>query len=200
MAEIKIEKKAPVWPWILLVVLILAVLYFALSGDDDTDNTNNTEMIIEDSLSDENQPMIADDSSDVDAYLEYIADESKMGKDHNYTNNAILYLIEAVREKAEDLDVNIDADISKAESAANKITRDPNAGNHAENIKTAGSSITNAFEDLQQAKFPELSNDIKEQITAVNKIDPKVLTLEQKENIKTFFDESADLLRKMDNQ
>ncbi|HET8753622.1 MAG TPA: hypothetical protein VFM59_04605 [Salinimicrobium sp.] len=45
MAEIEIEKKKPVWPWILLVLIILAILYFLVFADDDNtaddvDDTN----------------------------------------------------------------------------------------------------------------------------------------------------------------
>lgn len=37
MAEIKIEKKKPVWPWILLGLIILGViLYFLLADNDDS--------------------------------------------------------------------------------------------------------------------------------------------------------------------
>lgn len=41
MAEIKVEKKKPVWPWILAALIILAIiLYFVLNdneGQDDMD-------------------------------------------------------------------------------------------------------------------------------------------------------------------
>jgi hypothetical protein len=33
MAEIKIEKKKPVWPWILLVLILAAVIYFFVFRD-----------------------------------------------------------------------------------------------------------------------------------------------------------------------
>ncbi len=44
MAEIKIKKKSPVWPWILLVILIIAgVLYYLYyMGDDSYDTDDST--------------------------------------------------------------------------------------------------------------------------------------------------------------
>lgn len=47
MAEIKIQKKKPIWPWILLIVIIavVAFLYFYGSMDtDEVDDMNNDEM------------------------------------------------------------------------------------------------------------------------------------------------------------
>jgi hypothetical protein len=45
MAEIKIEKKSPVWPWILLIVIVVGVLIyvFATDRDDDTMRQDNME-------------------------------------------------------------------------------------------------------------------------------------------------------------
>lgn len=37
MAEIKIEKKKPVWPWILLILGILALVYFLFLRDEETE-------------------------------------------------------------------------------------------------------------------------------------------------------------------
>ena len=55
MAEIKIRKKKPVWPWILLVIIlaILAFLYYygsmAENDDDEIDETDDISLIFESS-------------------------------------------------------------------------------------------------------------------------------------------------------
>jgi len=41
MAEIKIEKKKPVWPWILIGLIILAVIFFVVFASEDDDEFNN---------------------------------------------------------------------------------------------------------------------------------------------------------------
>ena len=52
MAEIKIEKKKPVWPWILIGLIILAVIFFVVfaSEDDDEFNNDDTELDSRDTL------------------------------------------------------------------------------------------------------------------------------------------------------
>lgn len=59
MAEIKIEKKKPVWPWILIGLIILVVIFFVVFAGEEDDEFNNedTELESRDTLgviSDEN--------------------------------------------------------------------------------------------------------------------------------------------------
>lgn len=44
MAEIKIEKKKPIWPWIVVVLIIAALLYFVFLGDNEVQTESNLEM------------------------------------------------------------------------------------------------------------------------------------------------------------
>ncbi len=44
MAEIKIEKKKPLWPWIIAMVLIFAVIYFVFLRDSQAQNDNSVEI------------------------------------------------------------------------------------------------------------------------------------------------------------
>jgi hypothetical protein len=44
MAEIKIEKKKPIWPWIVAVLLIAALIYYMYSSDSETQSENNVEI------------------------------------------------------------------------------------------------------------------------------------------------------------
>ena len=44
MAEIKIEKKKPVWPWIVVALIIAALLYFLLLSDTETQSESNVEI------------------------------------------------------------------------------------------------------------------------------------------------------------
>lgn len=44
MAEIKIEKKKPVWPWIVALLLIAAIVYYVFVKEDETQNVNDTQI------------------------------------------------------------------------------------------------------------------------------------------------------------
>ncbi|MEX2350713.1 MAG: hypothetical protein WD554_07515 [Flavobacteriaceae bacterium] len=111
MAEIKIEKKKPVWQWILAVLIIVAILYFIVVEDNDyddqvIDNTTDTEQIYEEDRNDNSTDTYETtrNSGEVNAISEYIAyiENPQMGLDHDYTNGAIKELIAAVEAKARD--------------------------------------------------------------------------------------------------
>jgi len=44
MAEIKIEKKKPVWPWIVVVLLISALIYYIFLRDNETQTERSVEI------------------------------------------------------------------------------------------------------------------------------------------------------------
>lgn len=44
MAEIKIEKKKPIWPWIVAVLIISALIYFVFFRNDVVKSESTTEI------------------------------------------------------------------------------------------------------------------------------------------------------------
>lgn len=44
MAEIKIERKKPVWPWIAVLLVIGALIYYIYFVDHETHNESSTEI------------------------------------------------------------------------------------------------------------------------------------------------------------
>jgi hypothetical protein len=44
MAEIKIEKKKPVWPWIVAVLLIAALIYYVFLRDHEVTTENGVQI------------------------------------------------------------------------------------------------------------------------------------------------------------
>lgn len=138
-----------------------------------------------------------DDYSAIALYSAYIADTDKMGVDHEYSSEALDYLIDAVEEKADMLNVDVRADLDEARRNASEITKDPNKLNHADLIKKSGRIIVQALTTLQTEKFPTLKDDIAKVNTAVNKIDTSVKTLDQKNKVNDFFKSAESLLLKM---
>ncbi|MGB7842242.1 MAG: hypothetical protein WBL21_05585 [Salinimicrobium sp.] len=213
MAEIKIEKKKPIWPWIILVLVILALLYFLVfANDDDTDDDMddmNTEQVEEETAWEEDTDTADWEQSQADwkndslgtgtvaGYMAYVSDKSKMGVDHEYTNNALQHLINAVQAKADEMNYDISADMKEVKQSAQKIIEDPTAATHANTIKEAGTKLANILQKMQKENYVDLSKDVEEVKTAANNIKPDVQTLQQKDQINKFFDEAADVLSKM---
>lgn len=211
MAEIKIEKKKPIWPWIILALVILALLYFLVFADND-DNDDLEEDEIEqveegaaweddtDTTSWDNETEAMNSQSTgqgVAGYLAYISDNEKMGVDHEYTNNAIIELMNAVQAKADEMNYDISADMQSVRQDAKAIQEDPTSLNHANTIKTIGTKLANVMEKMQKEKYPDLSNDVAEVKTAAQNINAATPTLDQKDQIKKYFDEAGDVLKKM---
>ncbi|MCM4160628.1 hypothetical protein FHG64_18495 [Antarcticibacterium flavum] len=216
MAEIKIEKKKPIWPWILVGLIILGIiLYFLFAGnDDDMDDMddNRTEQVSDTTYTDaqrrdnDNSTMGWDETSrdtlnddSVSNYLSHVGDRERMGVDHEYTNNALIHLIDAVEAKAAEVNMDIDKDLEEMRDEAEAITQNPQATNHADKIKETGNKIVDVLERMQEENFPNLSGDVEDVRTALQDIDSSTLTLEQKEEINSFFREAADVLRSMSN-
>ncbi len=60
MAEIKITKKAPVWPWILIILIVIAGIFFLFFyGDTDEDDVINTTDELENVTFTEIQPIFS---------------------------------------------------------------------------------------------------------------------------------------------
>lgn len=193
MEEIKIEKKKPVWPWIIGLLLIAGIIgYFVFFNNDEqveVDRVLNSDNV-------ENHS-IGSDSEIVD-YVNYINDV-KMGLDHEYSSGAIVRLIDATRATAEALNVDTDADLSQANNFAEEITQDPQSLNHADKIKRAGQIINSALNKIQKEKFPQFETEYNNVAMAAEKIDPARPTLQQKDAVKTYFNSAATLLNNIKN-
>ncbi|WP_424494260.1 hypothetical protein [Salinimicrobium sp. GXAS 041] len=203
MADIDIEKKSggSKWIWIILGLIILALLIWWFTADDD-EPLEESEIEEVDTTTTETYEDTAEwddtlSSGGVEGFIAHVGDKSRMGIDHEYTNDALIQLMNAVEAKANEENVNIDVELQEVRQQAQEITQDPMALDHADIIKNAGETLVSAMEKIQQEKYPDLSADIEEMRTAVQGIQPSVQTLEQKEQVNSFFDEAADALRKM---
>jgi len=209
MAEIKIKKKTPIWPWILLIVVIVALLYFLFFVDDNDTvdmREDNTEVIMDNNVDDEAVGFTNNETaglkenanSKIEIYSEYIAD-GKMGIDHVYSNGALEKLINATETTANALDVDISADLEIARDNATSITKDPYKVDHANKIKNAGTIIVNALGKIQEQKFPDMGDQISELRNSLMAIEPQIKTLNQKSEVKMFFEQASNILTNMVN-
>jgi len=199
MAEIKIEQKKQIWPWLLVGLVIAALLVYllvfrdsdkiteAVSEADDITNTSETDLL-----------GVNENNLTVAAYVNFVdQNKEKMSLDHEYTNEALLKLIEATNAMANEVGYEVRADLDKAKEYAKMITKDPFETTHADNIRKADDIITNVLQNIQKAKYPGLAADIEALRSASELIKPGVLTLDQKDAVKNYFSKASDLLQKM---
>jgi hypothetical protein len=141
---------------------------------------------------------VQNNNSVVSEYVMFIEDDPNiMGLDHEFTSEAIDKLTLAIEAKATEKNVDITTDITNAMNLSTEIKNDPTATNHGDKISTVANLLSGALGKLQQQEFPNLAMEASEVNEAVSAIDPKVLTLDQRDAVKTFFKKAADLLKKM---
>ncbi len=198
MTEIKIEKKKPIWPWILGVAIIALLLYFLVF------NRNKDKDDMKENSVAKGQPVAADlinvheNNTTVAAYINFIqSDTNKMGIDHEFASQALLKLSDATQAMAKETGYDVKGDLDSAKVYANQITSDPNVTTHAGSIKKAAAILSGVLQNLQQQKYPGLANEAATLKSSCDAINPDVLTLDQKDAIKSFFSNAADILQKM---
>ena len=222
MTNIRIEKKesSSILPWILgLLVAALAVWGIAELFDE------GEEMLADEDV--EEVDMVADRGTEItesgdtytlinfddetigedwinlaDDYELYTVEMTgEMGLDHEFSHNALNKLANVTASLAAahgmSADVNMKAKKDKIKMAAEEITKDPYATNHADMIKMAAMSITDALESIQEAKYPGFEGAIAEVRNAAQDISKATLTLNQKEDVRDFFGKARVAVKAM---
>lgn len=129
------------------------------------------------------------------AYLAFVGQDSvRMSLDHTYSSEAILKLKSAIIAVA---NKDISSELLILESMSQQITEDPYSDTHADDIRKAAIVLSNALVDVQQSQFPLLSVEAADVSNSAENIDPKILALNQREVINTFFKNAGRLLEKM---
>ncbi len=200
MAEIKIEKKKPIWPWILALLVIALIIYFLFFRDTtvimNESMTNNDTIVDRTEMVDDNY--VDDNLSDVAAFVALVKnDDGNMTLDHEYSHNSLTKLIDATEEISEKVSFDAKMDLDNARKYADEIIKDPQATDHSNNIKKSTDIISTVLQNLQKAKFTNLTTEADKVKMSSQAINVKELALHQKNKIKSFFDDSADLLDKM---
>lgn len=191
MTEIKIEKNRSGWFWVLLIFGIAALLLYLLSLGDG-------EQKVEESPKKNDLLSVRENIAAVNAFVVFAeTDSNKMTFDHAYSNEGLLKLVEATNAIANEVGYDIKADMNQVKKYAEIITVEPFETTHANSLKKAIDILTKILQNIQQAKYPGLSNEIGQLRKASSSINPDVPTLDQKDTVRSFFSSAADLLKKM---
>jgi L-rhamnose isomerase len=197
MAEIKIEKKKPIWPWVLGIIALVILLTYLFIDDREKNEigAQETETAMQVTP---NESVDDGTNGDVEGYVRFIeTDTVRMGLDHNFTNEALRRLTAATKAVAAKIDYDVQSDLSEVKQYADKVATDPFETTHANSIRKAADVLSGTLQKMQRANFPELNDEATELKKAASSIDPDALTLDQKEAVRTYFDKAADLLQKM---
>jgi len=211
MAEIKIEKKSPIWPWILLAIALIAVVVYFVYGKEDTsvyDDDMNNEAIDtisnNDSYNDEYQstaPYI-DSTRAVVEFENSIIDSTRIGVDSSYTKTAITNLAKVVAMKADELNVkpSIALDNLKFLSDQSSETIDTEIPKEADvynDFQKVSKDIVTVLESIQTENYPSLKKEVLELKQTSSKIDTNIATKEQQTTIQNFFSKAKEVVNSM---
>jgi hypothetical protein len=211
MSEIRVEEKkhGSIWPWIIGILALLAVVWAVVEiADDDDDDAVVAEAYTDDTYTDdtytepERETVTNTNYSDVNAFVTFANDEGNMGLDHNYTSEGLMKLnaaLEAMAAEASTNNVDVSGKLNMMRQAANSIEKDPMATTHANSIRDAFMASANLMEAIQQSDFPNLGKQVQEVKQAAMEVKPDELTLNQKEAVKSYFDKAAMALDQMAN-
>nr|MBC7612191.1 hypothetical protein [Pseudopedobacter sp.] len=195
MAEIKIEKKQPIWPWVLLGLIILAaVLYFFVFK-----NQNSSQLLGEDA---DTTAIVMDNQNEgaVAEYINFIDGEADtMTLAHDYSHEALSKLADATKAMSNKTGVDVSANLNEVKALSQQITNNPMATTHADDIRKASTIIATALGTIQQTKFPDLRMNSEDLMNDAKAVDENDLTLRQKSTVRTFFNSAANLLQKMNS-
>lgn len=199
MAEIKIKKKAPIWPWVVGALVLALIIYLLVSSDDNIDdvddvNVDDTEQVIVQDTVVETKV----ETDEIADYNRYVSDQT-MDVNHEYSNTALTKLIAATRAAANELNIDVSSDLSAAETKANEITKDPTSLKHSNEIKDAAQHISSALKKIQNEKFPDLKSQYEDVEKSVSNIKKDVATLDQKDAVRDFFNKAGNLLTSIQN-
>ena len=221
MADLRIEKKESksILPWLLgLLVLGLAVWGIAeLVGEDPIEGMADTEVV--DDAADRGSEIVSNGNTYTlidfddpaagdrfdDLYTEYSTYTEnmtgEMGLDHEFSHNALTQLANATVALASAhgmaADLNVKEKAQMIKQKADAITKDPYATTHADDIKTAAMQISSILEQIQKAHYPGLEGATAEVTSSASDITRETLTLNQKEDVRTFFGRARVLLDAM---
>lgn len=212
MAEINIEKKKkPVWPWIVAVLLLVAVIWILVDNDDD-DGMDDIPAQTEESAYQEpdNDYQDAGDQQAMQsnqeagpamAYVNFVEEnEAEIGLEHTYTHQALTHLSKALNDLSENPSQETKTKIDELTMQADQLMQNTYSGEHADMMSACFQSAADAIKSIQQEQYPDLQEQAGEVEQAAGEITGEDLATDQKEAIRNFFSVSADAVGQMANQ
>ena len=129
--------------------------------------------------------------------------EVEMNLDHDYTCKGLKLMANALAGMANEYDLdnaNVMSTVRTLKQKADILDNDWKSTKHADHIKEAFMAATSTMSEIQKAHLPAMATRIDKLKQEAMDVDPKTLTLNQKEDVKTFFRQYADAINDMANE
>jgi hypothetical protein len=222
MADINIQKKdKPVWPWVLGILAVLALVFFLFRNNDGDDRrqaatTTTTRDTVDrtatgagigaGTAAGTERGTVAREEElpgSVEDFVLYVREtdaRQEADLNHDYTADGIRHLARALDDLADHANVN-GADFNtrkeRLKEKADALQRDPHSLQHANIIRDAFTSAADVMESIQREAYPNHNNHVNQVRQAANNINPQQQTLNQKQQIEAFFERSSNALQAM---
>ncbi len=214
MSQIRIEEKkggsSPL-PWIIGLLLLGLIVWGVAEAFDEADEAYTETEVIEDNEAvapvatgiDENNNYVEFNDESYTNYMTTTEDmEGDMGLGHEFTDRALTQLANAAAalaaHKGVDDGTNADSKAARVKQMAQEITEDPMATDHADKIKMSALLITEILEDVDRDAYSgEHGSQLTELRNEAQAIDPQALTLDQKDDVRSFFRQARMVLEDM---
>lgn len=213
MAEIKIEKKKPIWPWILLILIILGVIaYFVYENKDDDyqddymDDVRNEQMMDTTDRPVSNRSIQNEDGtygSTFDGYEAFagsIMDSTRIAVDSSYTKKAFANLAKIVVKKADENNIEESEalkDLREFSVLITTIAKTSTDMGDFKNFKTACDKVAKVLEDIQEKNYPALDQQTSELNKMASDVSASTPMANQQDKLTSFLQKSRDILQSM---
>lgn len=193
MAEIRIEKRPPVWPWILGVLALALVgwIAFATLGDDEPETR-------EAAVQDSREGAVGTSGAVPAAVQDYAAfanDSAQLatGREHEYTAEGIRRLSAALAAFVDQTgnDPEARTHLERFRQSADRLQREPESREHANTVRDV---FTSAVDVLESGRID--AGDVSRLRTTATSMSADQPLLDQTDKVKQFFGESAEALRR----
>jgi hypothetical protein len=217
MAELNVQKKkkSPIG-WIILgVVIIGLIIWIAASDNDGLDQTaqNRQEQNQTSTRGQEQSQAVVPYGTDDDdreasdpriqEFLNFV-DEAD-NDDMNAANaregiNKLSDALIAVASANNDQQGAFRGELEQLKQEANRLQDGNMSTEHSSVVNSAFSSAANVIQNMQHKFYPDLEDDASNLMDSAQDVDPQEELTDQQSEVKSFFDDAADVIKKMDQR
>src|SRR5699024_8097687 len=124
--------------------------------DEPIENTAGTEEPNADNFA-----KVQEDAAAVEDFVAFVNNTSEeMDMTHEYSHDALVKLTDAVEAMANEVNYNLETDLSQVKQIAKQITTDAYSEKHANKLAKAFRILTNSLMGMQQAHYPDLADEV----------------------------------------